>query len=383
MLNKDKLLEYLSLGDRINFFGKVFSDLGITDKVFEDGYTFDLPPCVEHTTDRLRSIIRQAIDGPIVIVNNEYSRASHAEHIEELIRSEFVNPRNVIWIHNGMAFPKTPFINIDLPMLTAIHERNFMWDLITKGFDRPPKNQLPYASGKDVKGWAYPFSYLPGSSLAPEKSFLYLYLKSLSDENIYMDQIPNLESWSLIKEQIIDKSDCTQSEVTAMRDLYNAEKQDDLSPPEDWMYTWSDTRQQLAFWSKIPVAKIDEQEAASYFNIIRETMPLDSVQCFSEKTFKPILFGSIFINPFIKDFDLWMKMYGIQPIPELQYITETPHKMTRLRAMLDFVNHNDMNSVSDLYNANKTIIDQNYDFVTSGDFFEFNMNRIDQYVTKV
>jgi hypothetical protein len=282
-----------------------------------------------------------------------------------------------------MAFPKTPFINIDLPMLTAIHERNFMWDLITKGFDRPPKNQLPYASGKDVKGWAYPFSYLPGSSLAPEKSFLYLYLKSLSDENIYMDQIPNLESWSLIKEQIIDKSDCTQSEVTAMRDLYNAEKQDDLSPPEDWMYTWSDTRQQLAFWSKIPVAKIDEQEAASYFNIIRETMPLDPVQCFSEKTFKPILFGSIFINPFIKDFDLWMKMYGIQPIPELQYITETPHKMTRLRAMLDFVNHNDMNSVSDLYNANKTIIDQNYDFVTSGDFFEFNMNRIDQYVTKV
>ena len=96
MLNKDKLLEYLSLGDRINFFGKVFSDLGITDKVFEDGYTFDLPPCVEHTTDRLISIIRQAYDGPIVIVNNEYSRASHAEHIEELIRSEFVNPRNVI-----------------------------------------------------------------------------------------------------------------------------------------------------------------------------------------------------------------------------------------------------------------------------------------------
>ena len=62
MLNKNKLLEYLSMGDRINFFGKVFSDLGITDKVFEDGYTFDLPPCVEHTTDRLRGIIRQAID---------------------------------------------------------------------------------------------------------------------------------------------------------------------------------------------------------------------------------------------------------------------------------------------------------------------------------
>ena len=381
MLNKDKLLEYLSLGDRINFFGKVFSDLGITDKVFEDGYTFDLPPCVEHTTDRLRSIIRQAIDGPIVIVNNEYSRASHAEHIEELIRSELVNPQNVIWIHNGMAFPETPFINIDLPMLTAIHERNFMWDLLTKGFDRPPKNQLP--DGKDGIGWRYPFSYLPGSSLAPEKSFLYLYLKSLSDENIYMDQIPNLESWSLIKEQIIDKSDCTQSEITAMRDLYNAEKQDDLSPPEDWMYTWSDTRQQLAFWSKIPVARIDEQEAASYFNIIRETMPLDPVQCFSEKTFKPILFGSIFINPFIKDFDLWMKMYGIQPVPELQYITESPHMMTRLRSMMDFVNHNGMKSIGAMHDAHKDIIDQNYDFVISGDFFKHNMNRIDQYVTKV
>jgi len=57
--------------------------------------------------------------------------------------------------------------------------------------------------------------------------------------------------------------------------------------------------------------------------------------------------------------------------------------MTRLRAMLDFVNHNNMNSVSDLYNTNKTIIDQNYDFVVSGDFFEYNMNRIDQYVQKV
>ena len=381
MLNKDKLLEYLSLGDRINFFGKVFSDLGITDKVFEDGYTFDLPPCVEHTTDRLRSIIRQAIDGPIVIVNSEYSRASHAEHIEDIIAKEQVKPTNVIWIHNGMAFPSTSFINIDLPMLTAIHERNFMYDIITKGFDRPPKNQLP--NGKGGTGWGYPYSYLPGSSIAPEKSFLYLYLKSLSDENIHMDQIPNLESWSLIKEQVIDKTDCSQSEITAMRDLYNDEKQDDLRPPEDWMYTWSDLRHQLAYWSKIPVARVDEQEAASFINIIRETMPLDPVQCFSEKTFKPILFGSIFINPFIKDFDLWMKMYGIQTVPELQYITETPHKMTRLRAMLDFVNHNDMKSVNDLYNSNKAIIDQNYDFVASGDFFEFNMNRIDQYVTKV
>ena len=200
MLSKEKLNYYLSRGDRLNFFGKVFSDLGITDKVFEDSYTFDLPPCVEHTTDRLRSIIRQAIDGPIVIVNNEYSRASHAEHIEELIRSEFVNPRNVIWIHNGMSFPETPFINIDLPMLTAIHERNFMYDIITKGFDRPPKNRLP--NNKGGMGWGYPYSYLPGSSIAPEKSFLYLYLKSHA-EDIYMDQIPNLEDWELIKEQII------------------------------------------------------------------------------------------------------------------------------------------------------------------------------------
>jgi len=381
MLNKNTLLEYLSLGDRINFFGKVFSDLGITDKVFEDSYTFDLPPCVEHTTDKFRNIIRQAKDGPIVIVNNEYSRASHAEHLEDIIAQEQVEPTNVIWIHNGMAFPQTSFINIDLPMLTAIHERNFMWDLVTKGFDRPPKNQLP--DNKGGIGWAFPYSYLPGSSIAPEKSFLYLYLKAHSDENIYMDQIPNLEDWVLIKEQIIDKTDCTSSEIVAMKDLYASEKQEELVPPEDWMYNWSDTRQQLAFWSKIPVTRVDEQEAASYFNIIRETMPLDPVQCFSEKTFKPILFGSIFINPFIKDFDLWMKMYGIQTIPELQYITETPHKMTRLRAMLDFVNHNDMKSVSDLYDSNKVIIDQNYDFVVSGDFFQFNMNRIDAYVQTV
>ena len=54
MLSKEKLNYYLSRGDRINFFGKVFSDLGITDKVFEDSYTFDLPPCVEHTTDKFR-----------------------------------------------------------------------------------------------------------------------------------------------------------------------------------------------------------------------------------------------------------------------------------------------------------------------------------------
>ena len=381
MLSKEKLQYYLSRGDRINFFGKVFSDLGITDKVFEDGYTFDLPPCVEHTTDRLRSIIRQAVDGPIVIVNSEYSRASHAEHIEDIIAKEQVEPANVIWIHNGMAFPSTSFINIDLPMLTAIHERNFMWDLLNKGFERPPKNRLP--DNKGGMGWGYPFSYLPGSSLAPEKSFLYLYLKSLSDERIYMDQIPNLEDWTLIKEQIIDKTDCSLSEITAMQDLYDSEKQDELAPPEDWMYSWSDTRQQLAFWAKIPVARIDEQEAASYFNIIRETMPLDPVQCFSEKTFKPILFGSIFINPFIKDFDLWMKMYGIQTVPELQYITESPHMMTRLRSMMDFVNHNGMKSIGVMHDAHKDIIDQNYDFVESGDFFQFNMNRIGGYVQKI
>ena len=381
MLSKDKLLQYLSRGDRINFFGKVFSDLGITDKVFEDSYTFDLPPCVEHTTDKFRNIIRQAKDGPIVIVNNEYSRASHAEHLEDIIVQEQVEPTNVIWIHNGMAFPQTSFINIDLPMLTAIHERNFMWDLTTKGFDRPPKNELP--DGKGGMGWGYPFTYLPGSSIAPEKSFLYLYLKSQSDD-IYMDQIPNLEDWELIKEQIIDKkTDCTLSEITAMEDLYHSEKQEELAPPEDWMYTWSDLRHQLAFWSKIPISRVDEQEATSYFNIIRETMPLDPVQCFSEKTFKPILFGSIFINPFIKDFDLWMKMYGLQTIPELEYITEAPHLMNRLRSMIDFVNNHNMKSIEDLYESNKNIIDENYDFVESGEFFRFNMNRIGGYVQKV
>ena len=94
MLNKDKLLEYLSLGDRINFFGKVFSDMGITDKVFEDGYTFHLPPCVEQPTDELVNIIRQAYDGPIVIVNNEYSRASHASQIDSVIMEEGVDPSN-------------------------------------------------------------------------------------------------------------------------------------------------------------------------------------------------------------------------------------------------------------------------------------------------
>ena len=381
MLSKDKLLQYLSRGDRINFFGKVFSDMGITDRVYEDGWTFEMAPCVDSPTDKLTNIIRQAKDSRIVMVNNEYSRASHAKQIEDIIAQEQVEPTNVIWIHNGMAFPQTSFINIDLPMLTAIHERNFMWDLVTKGFDRPPKNELP--DGKGGTGWGYPFSYLPGSSIAPEKSFLYLYLKAHSDEKIWMDLLPNLEDWSLIKEQIIDKSDCSSEEVTAMRDLYEDEKQDEMVPPEDWMYHWSDTRQQLAFWSKIPVARVDEQEAASYFNIIRETMPLDPVQCFSEKTFKPILFGSMFINPFIQNFDLWMKMYGIQTVPKLEYITDTPNQMKRIRSMIDFVNHNDMNSVGAMYEEHKDIIDQNYDFVESGDFFEYNMNRIDQYVQKV
>ena len=381
MLSKDKLYHYLSRGDRINFFGKVFWDMGITDQVYEGEYTFDMPPCVENTSQVLRNIIRQGKRRPVVIINSEYSRASHAKQIEDIIAQEQVEPTNVIWIHNGMAFPQTSFINIDLPMLTAIHERNFMWDLVTKGFDRPPKNQLP--DNKGGIGWAFPYSYLPGSSIAPEKSFLYLYLKAHSDENIYMDQIPNLEDWVLIKEQIIDKTDCTSSEIVAMKDLYASEKQEELVPPEDWMYNWSDTRQQLAFWSKIPVTRVDEQEAASYFNIIRETMPLDPVQCFSEKTFKPILFGSIFINPFIKDFDLWMKMYGIQTVPKLEYITQSPHIMTRLRSLLDFVNNNGPKRIGAMYEENKDIIDQNYDFVVSGDFFEFNMNRIDQYVQKI
>ena len=381
MLNKNTLLEYLSLGDRINFFGKVFSDLGITDKVFEDGYTFDLPPCVEHTTDRLRSIIRQAIDGPIVIVNNEYSRASHAEHIEELIRSESVDPQNVIWIHNGMAFPKTSFINIDLPMLTAIHERNFMYDIITKGFDRPTKLGLP--DGKGGVGWRFPFTYLPGSSLSPEKSFLYLWFKSLHKDNrIYMDTLPNLSEWSLINEQLFGKYKCTSAEKTAIRDLYDMEKKDEMTPPEDWMYNWFEARHQIAWWSKVPVARVDEQEAATYFNIIRETMPLDSVQCFSEKTFKPILFGSLFTNPFLQNFGDWMTRYGIKPYSNLEWITESDDIITRLRAMIDFVNFYTRFDMEKLYEENLHIIDDNYNFVLNGDFFEHNMNRIDQYVQK-
>ena len=382
MLSKDKLLEYLSLGDRINFFGKVFSDLGITDKVFEDGYTFDLPPCVEHTTDRLRSIIRQAVDGPIVIVNSEYSRASHAEHIEELIRSEFVNPKNIIWIHNGMNFPETPFINIDIPMLTAIHERNFMYDILTKGFDRPIKNQLP--DGKGGIGWRFPYTYLPGSSLSPEKSFLYLWFKSLHQDNrIYMDTIPNLAEWPLIKEQMLDKYESSLTEKTAITDLYDMEKTDEMTPPQDWMYNWFEARHQIAWWSKVPVARIDEQEAATYFNIIRETMPLDSVQCFSEKTFKPILFGSLYTNPFFQNFGSWMKQYGIKPYTDLEHITESDDMIKRLRAMIDFVNDNGRIDIKNLYEQNLGLIDENYNFIMSGDFFEHNMNRIDHYVEKV
>ena len=86
---------------------------------------------------------------------------------------------------------------------------------------------------------------------------------------------------------------------------------------------------------------------------------------------------------FIKDFDLWMKMYGIQTVSKLQYITESPHMMTRLRSMMDFVNHNDMDSIGAMYGDNKDILDQNYNFLVSGDFFEYNMNRIDQYVQKI
>ena len=65
-------------------------------------------------------------------------------------------------------------ISIDIPMLTAIHERNFMWDLLSKGFDRPKKNQLPKWPGSSHIGWRYPFTYLPGSSISPQKTFLYL-----------------------------------------------------------------------------------------------------------------------------------------------------------------------------------------------------------------
>ena len=383
MLNKDKLLEYLSLGDRINFFGKVFSDMGITDKVFEDGYTFHLPPCVEQPTDELVNIIRQAYDGPIVIVNNEYSRASHASQIDSIIMEEGVEPSNVIWIHNGMNFPDCSFISIDIPMLTAIHERNFMWDLLTKGFDRPKKNQLPKWPGSSHIGWRYPYTYLPGSSISPEKTFLYLWFKGMQKKNgtrIFMDNLPNLEDWSLVNEQMISKSDCTDAEITAMKDIHDAEYNEERLAPEDWMYNWFEARHQIAWWSKIPVARVDEQEAATYFNIIRETMPMDQVQCFSEKTFKPILFGSMFVNPFLEAFDWYMSQYGIEVMPNVKYITEHKTMMTRLRAMIDFVNYNNFDLMEKHYNENIDIIEQNYNHVISGDFFHLIMNRIDQYV---
>ena len=66
-------------------------------------------------------------------------------------------------------------------------------------------------------------------------------------------------------------------------------------------------------------------------------------------------------------------MYGLQTIPELQYISEAPHLMNRLRSMIDFVNNHNMKSIEDLYESNKNIIDENYDFVESGDFFRFNI----------
>ena len=383
MLSKDTLLEYLSLGDRINFFGKVFSDMGITEEVYEDGYTFHLPPCVERPTDDLINIIRNASKGPVVIVNNEYSRASHAKSIDDIILHEGVDPKNVIWIHNGMNFPKCKFVDIDMPMLTAIHERNFMWDLLTKGFDRPKKNQLPKWQGSSHIGWRYPFTYLPGSSISPEKTFLYLWFKGLQKENsvrIYMDKLPNLEDWSLVDEQIISKFNCSEAEVDAMKNVFEAEYEEERTPPEDWMYNWFEARHQVAWWSKIPVAKVDETEAATYFNIIRETMPLDDVQCFSEKTFKPILFGSAFTNPFIEHFDHWMDRYGIQILPKVKYITDEPNMAKRLRSMIDFVNHNNFDSMAKLYNEHLDIIESNYNHVISGNFFEQVMNRIDTYV---
>jgi hypothetical protein len=161
------------------------------------------------------------------------------------------------------------------------------------------------------------------------------------------------------------------------------EKTDEMTPPQDWMYNWFEARHQIAWWSKVPVARIDEQEAATYFNIIRETMPLDSVQCFSEKTFKPMLFGSLYINPFFQNFGSWMKQYGIKPYTDLEHITESDDMIKRLRAMIDFVNDNGRIDIKNLYEQNLDLIDENYNFIMSGDFFEHNMNRIDQYVEKV
>ena len=195
-----------------------------------------------------------------------------------------------------------------------------------------------------------------------------------------MDNLPNLEDWSLVNEQMISKSDCTDAEITAMKDIHDAEYNEERLAPEDWMYNWFEARHQIAWWSKIPVARVDEQEAATYFNIIRETMPMDQVQCFSEKTFKPILFGSMFVNPFLEAFDWHMGQYGIEVMPNVKYITEHKTMMTRLRAMIDFVNYNNFDLMEKHYNENIDIIEQNYNHVTSGDFFHLIMNRIDQYV---
>ena len=109
-------------------------------------------------------------------------------------------------------------------------------------------------------------------------------------------------------------------------------------------------------------------------------MPLDSVQCFSEKTFKPILFGSMFTNPSLYAFDDWLARFGIEIIPEVKYITDHQSVMTRMRAMIDFVNHNNFDMMEKIYNKNIDIIEKNFNFVFSGGFFHHIMNRIDQYV---
>ena len=179
---------------------------------------------------------------------------------------------------------------------------------------------------------------------------------------------------------MISKSDCSGAEITAMKDIHDAEYKEERTSPEDWMYNWFEARHQIAWWSKIPVARVDEQEASTYFNIIRETMPMDPVQCFSEKTFKPILFGSMFTNPFLEGFDWHMNQYGIQVMPNVKYITDHPNMMVRLRSMIDFVNHNNFDLMERHYNEHIDIIEQNYNHVISGEFFHLVMNRIDQYV---
>ena len=71
---------------------------------------------------------------------------------------------------------------------------------------------------------------------------------------------------------------------------------------------------------------------------------------------------------------------GVTVMPNVKYITEHKTIMTRLRAMIDFVNYNNFDLMEKHYNENIDIIEQNYNHVISGDFFHLIMNRIDQYV---